>query len=52
MDYVNFQGSVSDLLKIIFLEKKSRNKKFSMRAFARDIGVPPVFLKLSREKEI
>lgn len=41
MDYVNFQGSVSDLLKIIFLEKKSRNKKFSMRAFARDIGVPP-----------
>lgn len=41
MDYKNFKGNIPDLLKIVFLEKKTRNKNFSMRAFARDIGIPP-----------
>lgn len=41
MDYKSFKGNIPDLLNAVYLEKKSRNKHFSLRAFARDIGVPP-----------
>jgi uncharacterized protein (TIGR02147 family) len=41
MDYLNFNGSIPDLIKIVFEEKKIRNPKYSLRALARDIGIPP-----------
>lgn len=41
MDYLNFNGSIPDLIKIVFEEKKLRNSKYTLRALDRDIGIPP-----------
>ena len=41
MDYQNFQGTLSEIIKEVYLEKKMQNNKFSVRAFALSMGVPP-----------
>lgn len=33
-------NSVSEFLKSVYLIKKAKNKKYSMRAFARDLDLP------------